>query len=154
MSPELRAYQHDVIAECERVIAAGKPRPLIVAPTASGKTVIGAALIKQNVADGKSVLVLAHTREIIAQTSRKLFDREIEHGIIQAGFPTRPYEQVQVASVQTLWSRAMRTKRMELPPAELFIIDEAHHCPAATYRKIIDAYPDVVLVGLTATLSR
>ena len=48
----------------------------------------------------------------------------------------------------------MRTNRMELPSADLLIIDEAHHCPANTYRKIIDAYPQAVLIGLTATPCR
>ena len=121
---KLRPYQHDVIAECNRVIAAGKLRPLIVAPTASGKTMIAAAIIKAARANDKHVLVLAHTREIIKQTSEKLFANDIEHGIIQAGFMTRPDEAVQVASVQTLWSRTMRTNRMDQPPADLLVIDE------------------------------
>ncbi len=69
------------------------------------------------ISDGKCVLVLAHTREIIRQTSEKLFEHGISHGIIQSGFMLRPDEPVQVASIQTLWSR-MRTKRMELPPAD------------------------------------
>jgi superfamily II DNA or RNA helicase len=43
---------------------------------------------------------------------------------------------------------------MELPPAELLIIDESHHAPAETYRKIIDSYPGAVLIGLTATPCR
>ena len=67
---------------------------------------------------------------------------------------TRPDEPVQVASVQTLWARAVRSNRIELPAADLLIIDESHHCPATTYRKIIDAYPDAILVGLTATPCR
>ena len=151
---ELRAYQLAVIAEFNQVIAAGRRRPIIVAPTASGKTVIFAAIIKAALTASQRVLVLAHTREIIKQTSLKLYDCDIEHGIIQAGFTTRPFEDVQVASIQTLWSRAMRSRRMELPPTDLLIIDEAHHCPAATYRKIIASYPNAVLAGLTATPCR
>jgi DNA repair protein RadD len=104
--------------------------------------------------DRKRVLVLAHTREIIKQISAKLFEHGIEHGLIQAGYTTRPFEPVQVASIQTLWARAVRGNRMELPAADLLIIDESHHCPATTYRKIIDAYPHAVLVGLTATPCR
>jgi DNA repair protein RadD len=100
------------------------------------------------------VLVLAHTREIIKQSSAKLFAHGIEHGIIQAGYMTKPDEPVQIASVQTLWTRAMRTKRMDLPPADLLIIDEAHHFPANIYRRIIDAYPQATLIGLTATPCR
>ena len=57
---------------------------------------------------GSSVLVLAHTREIIKQTSDKLFAHGIEHGIIQAGFTTRPGRAGAGRIVQTLWARAMR----------------------------------------------
>jgi DNA repair protein RadD len=150
---DLRPYQSDVLAEVEQVIDAGQRRIILVAPTGAGKTIIASAIINDAQAKDLRVLMLAHTREIIRQTSTKLFEHSIKHGIIQAGFMTRPDEAVQVASVQTLWTRAM-TGRMELPPADLLIIDEAHHCPANTYRKIIDAYPQAVLLGLTATPCR
>jgi DNA repair protein RadD len=151
---DLRPYQHQVMAELGQAIAAGHRRLILVAPTGAGKTTIASTIINNAQAKDKRVLVLAHTREIIRQTSAKLFEQSIKHGIIQAGFMTRPDETVQVASVQTLWARAMRAGRMELPPADLLIIDEAHHCPANTYRKIIDAYPDAILIGLTATPCR
>jgi superfamily II DNA or RNA helicase len=151
---ELRPYQVEVIADFDRAVAAGQKRVILVSPTGSGKTVIASAVIKSAVAARQNVLMLAHRREIITQTSGKLFNHRIAHGIIQAGFPLRPLEQVQVASVQTLWRRAIRGDRMELPLADLLIIDECHHCPATTYRKIIDAYPDAVLLGLTATPCR
>ncbi len=151
---ELRPYQVEVVAEIERLIATGTRRMIVVSPTGSGKTVIAAEIIRKAVAEGKRVLVLAHRREIISQTSDKLSDNDITHGIIQAGFPTRPYEPVQVASVQTLWSRAVRTRKIEPPPCDLFVLDECHHAPAKTYRKIIDNYSSAVLIGLTATPCR
>ncbi len=151
---ELRPYQRDVIAEFDRAVTAGHRRPIIVAPTASGKTVIFSEIIKAAQAQGKRAIVLAHTREIIRQTSEKLSANDIEHGVIMAGFMTQPDAMVQIAGIQTLWSRAVRSNRMELPPADLLIVDEAHHCPARTYRKIIDSYPDAILIGLTATPCR
>ena len=102
----------------------------------------------------KRVLVLGHTREIIKQTSVKLHENGIEHGIIQAGFMTRPDMPVQVGSVQTLHARAIRGNRMELPPADLILVDECHHAPASSYRKIINAYQDATIIGLTATPCR
>jgi superfamily II DNA or RNA helicase len=48
----------------------------------------------------------------------------------------------------------MRTKTITLPPAELIIVDEAHHTPARTYQKLIEAYPNAVVIGLTATPCR
>ena len=86
----LRPYQVGTLTEIDQVIAAGKRRPIVVAPTGAGKTVIAAAIIKSAVDKGQQLLVLAHTREIIKQTSEKLFANDIEHGIIQAGFMTRP----------------------------------------------------------------
>ena len=153
-APELWPFQHDIIAEFDRCVAAGDRRIMLVAPTGSGKTVIGGGIINKFAAVRKFVLVLAHRREIITQTSRKLRNIAIPHGIIMAGTPSRPLENVQVAAIQTLHRRAIGAEIMELPPADLLVIDEAHHCPATTYKKIIDAYPDAILLGLTATPCR
>jgi DNA repair protein RadD len=152
-APELRPYQRDVIAEFDRA-REHKRRIILVAPTGAGKTVIGAEIIRSFVDRAKSVLVLAHRREIITQTSGKLHAAGVSHGIIQAGFQGRPLELVQVASIQTLWTRAIHRETMDLPPADLLVVDECHHCPAKTYRKIIDAYPTAILLGLTATPAR
>jgi DNA repair protein RadD len=151
---ELRPYQEEVIAEYERTVAAGQNRVILVAPTGAGKTLIASAIIRSAVASWRNVLVLAHRREIITHTSKKLHGFGISHGIIQAGFSPRPLESVQVVSVPTLFHRAIRTVKMQLPLANLLVIDECHHCPAQSYQKIVDAYPDATLLGLTATPCR
>jgi superfamily II DNA or RNA helicase len=144
----------DVIARVELEIAAGRRRILLVAPTGAGKTVIAAARIAQEIAHGRRVLFLAHRRELIQQASAKLYAIGVDHGIVQAGFPTRPGEKVQVASIPTLHRRAVRTTVMDLPPADLVVVDETHHVRARSYRQILDAYPDAVILGLTATPCR
>jgi superfamily II DNA or RNA helicase len=124
-----------------------------VAPTGAGKTVIAAAIIA---GAARRVLVIAHRREIVNQTSDKLTARGVPHGIIQAGDDDklRPMAAVQVASIQTLHARAIRSSAMEMPLADLLIIDEAHHGCAMTYRRILEAYPDALVLGLTATPCR
>jgi DNA repair protein RadD len=156
MTDILRPYQNDVIAEIEQAIAAGKRRIILVAPTGSGKTVIAAEIAKRAVEQHHYVLFLAHRREIITQTRDKLIANGLSPGIVQAGLEKelRLQAPVQVASIQTLWARAMRSKTMPLPPGTVLIIDEAHHARATTYQKIIEAYPDAVLYGLTATPCR
>ena len=130
IAPTLRPYQADVIARVALEIAAGRRRILLVAPTGAGKTIVAATLIAQDVAQGRRVLFLAHRRELIQQASAKLYAVGVDHGIVQAGFPTRPGAKVQVASIPTLHRRAVRSTVMDLPPANLVVVDEAHHVRA------------------------
>jgi superfamily II DNA or RNA helicase len=154
---ELRQYQDDVVDEFERKVAAGIRRIIIVAPTGAGKTVIAAEIIKRAAAKYQRVLFLAHRDELLTQPRNKLknfFD--IIAGIIKAGRDkdARPQALVQVAGVQTLYWRCVRTNRMELPAADIVFVDECHHVRAMTYQRIIEAYPSAIIVGLTATPCR
>jgi superfamily II DNA or RNA helicase len=154
---KLHAYQDDVVDELERKIAEGIRRIIIVAPTGAGKTVIAGEIIKRAAARYQRVLFLAHRDELLTQPRNKLrnfFD--IIAGIIKAGRDkdARPQALVQVAGVQTLYWRCVRTNRMELPAADIVFVDECHHVRAMTYQRIIEAYPDAIIVGLTATPCR
>jgi len=153
VSAILRPYQAHIAAKFERLIAQGKRRVIVVAPTGSGKTVIACAIIATT---PRRALVISHRREIVKQTSDKLAAAGVAHGVIQAGDEKklRPLAAAQVASIQTLHARAIRSSTMPMPLADLVIIDEAHHACAATYRKILEAYPDAIVLGLTATPCR
>jgi len=153
-APELRPYQADTVARVSAAIEGGRRRVLVTAPTGAGKTVIVAAIVAQSVAQRQRVVFLAHRRELISQASRKLHAAGVEHGILLPGYPMRPTESVQVASIATLHARAIRTDTIELPPADLVIVDEAHHARARTYRRLLEAYPNAAVIGLTATPCR
>jgi DNA repair protein RadD len=150
----LRPYQVETVGRVEAEFVAGHRRVLLVAATGAGKTVMAVEIVCNATNRGKRVLFLAHRRELIAQASRKLYEFGIDHGIIQAGYPTRPDATVQVASVSTLYARAVRSSALEMPPADLLVIDEAHHIRARTYSQILARYPDADVLGLTATPCR
>jgi len=135
---ELRDYQRWAVDALSTSI---DERPILVAPTGSGKTVMATALIDEL---GLPTLWLAHRKELIDQAAKRLRAHGLETGIVMNGYPGTPDAQVQVASVQTL----IRRKK---PRAALVIIDECHHATADTYQKILDAYPGAHVVGLTAT---
>lgn len=134
----LRDYQRRAVA---KVVAALGNRPILVAPTGSGKTVMATALVEEL---GLPTLWLAHRKELIDQAAHRLSCHGLSVGIVMADFAPMPLSRVQVASVQTL-------VRREKPHARLIVIDEAHHATASTYGQILDAYPEAARVGLTAT---
>jgi DNA repair protein RadD len=144
---ELRDYQVRLVEQIE----ATTDSVLCVLPTGGGKTVVAAAIIERAAEAGRRVLVLTHRREILKQTSLKV---PLDHGLIQSGLNVDPQFSIQIASVQTLWARCMRSDKMPLPSAQLLVVDEAHHIVAATWRSILENYPNAKLVGLTATPCR
>ena len=150
MSPALRPYQQHLL---EQLAAAPDKRILIVCPTGGGKTVVAAALMASS---RRRALMIAHRREIVNQTSAKLTAFGVHHGVIQAGDDDRlrPMAAVQVASIQTLHARAIRSATMRMPLADIVVIDEAHHSCAMTYQRVLAAYPDATVLGLTATPCR
>jgi DNA repair protein RadD len=150
----LHQFQQDAVAEIERRIAEGRRRPLLVAPTGAGKTVIASELIRRWIVQYRRVLFLAHRREIIDQTSAKLTVNGVRHGIIMSQVSPRPMEAVQVASIDTLLVRGVRSSAMDLPPADLVIFDEAHRARGRTREHLISLYPEAALLGMTATPCR
>lgn len=148
----LRPYQAAAIEAAREKIRAGRRRIVVVSPTGSGKTVLASFMIRSAVERSQRIMFLAHRKELITQCSDKLDALGIEHGIIMADHPRWiPHAPVQVASVQTLIGRIKETSRRKPTPPSLIFIDEAHHARAASYQKILDAYPDAVSIGLTAT---
>ncbi len=135
---QLRPYQEQAVDAVIEHLAA---RPVLVAPTGSGKTVMGSTVVRRL---DRPTLWLAHRRELVQQAAGQLTALGLRCGILQAGFQEKRWLPVQVASVQTLARRRM-------PPADLIIIDEAHHAVGPSYRKVLEAYPNAQVLGLTAT---
>jgi len=103
-------------------------------------------------------LILAHRDELIQQAVEKLrlVDPTLPLGVVQAARDEHTAPTV-IASVQTL-SRRTRLTRL-VPDFQTIVIDEAHHAPAPTYRRILQYcrawHPDgPLVVGVMATPER
>jgi superfamily II DNA or RNA helicase len=142
---KIRPYQNEAINNLFTSFQSNKKRTVLQSATGSGKTVIACEIIRRAFAKGKTVLFVAHRKEIIEQTSRKLDDFKIAHGVIMANHARVNDEPVQVASIQTL-------TRRNKPKADLLIIDEAHLSCSDSYKKLtLHDYRDAYVIGLTAT---
>lgn len=145
MNLSLRPYQHDIIAAIRAEYRHGAKAPLLQSPTGSGKTVMYAYITESAARRDNRVLILEHRKELIKQTSDALFGFGVIHGIIAPGH-SQTHDLVQVASVQTI------VRRLDsIYPPNLIIVDEAHHAAAGSWSKILSAFPNAKLLGVTAT---
>ncbi len=142
---ELRDYQRRAVEESEAALPTESV--CLVAPTGSGKTVMGAAIAARH-ADAR-VLVVTHRTELIDQWRTALELHGLDVGILAGRRAENTEADCIVAGWQTLVARS--TVR---PAADLLIVDECHHAQAAEWRAVLDAYPEARILGLTATPQR
>lgn len=121
---------------------------LIVMATGTGKTMVGAKIIKEH--KNQKILWLTQTDELVYQTRKDLqaiFGEE-SVGLYKAKVKNLS-ERIIVASVQTLSiEKNLLTVHKNL--FDLMVVDEAHHAGARTWAKTID-YFNCFKLGLTAT---
>lgn len=143
----LRPYQLAAVEEIRQRYRQGAKKVLCVAPTGAGKTVLFSHIAQKATERGSRVIVIAHRTELIDQASGKLNQFGLAHGIVQANRPSAPHRPVQIASIQTLQASSRR-----IPPADLVVIDEAHHVTKKNgYSKVLEYYPNAKVLGVTAT---
>lgn len=154
-APPLRGYQQIAVDITERAIAAGERRMYLSMPTGTGKTRCLGELAHRTRVTGGRVLAVVHTRELVAQLAGGLSAATGEHvGVVMAG-DDEPAAGVVVGSVQTLRGRRLDDV-LDAGPIALLLVDEAHHVTAGnSYGTLVDRvaarYPDVAVVGVTAT---
>lgn len=151
-----RPYQEDAGAAVHREWEE-RQSTLVVMATGLGKTVIAGMIARQS---KKRFMFLAHRRELIDQAARTLHRMTGEAvGTEMGGDIVKYGERLIVSSVQSQCAGVSGRGRMSLfSPSEFdrLIIDEAHHSPAETYRRVIAYYQHAGLkiMGLTATPDR
>lgn len=152
MIPTLRPFQ---VEANERVASAARTGAKIIvlqSPTGSGKSTMGGALVKRAADKQKRALFIVHRRRLVDQFSERLFDFEVDHGVLMRGHPHERGARIQVASRDTLLSR----RSFELPPADLVIVDEGRHAASPEFRALLKPYEDagahIVLLDATPVL--
>jgi superfamily II DNA or RNA helicase len=144
---KLRGYQESTIERLREALAGGARRPVVMAPTGAGKTVIAASIVTMARSKGKRVIFTVPAISLIDQT----VERFRQNGIYDVGVMQGMHEltdgrqPVQVCSVQTL-------ARRSIPRADLVIVDEAHMM-FRLYDEWMNAaeWKAVPFIGLTAT---
>lgn len=133
---------------------------MLQSPTASGKSIIIAVLIKyyldifkHYLAQNKKILFCVNLRDLVTQIYATLKEEGINSGVIMAGIKPNYLEKVQVSSIQSftkLLEKRLKNKEA-IAAADYIIIDEAHGSKSESYSKLWELYPNAKIIGLTAT---
>ncbi len=151
---KLREYQQEDVTQLVHKLKAHK-NVIYRLPTGGGKTVVAGALALSYLDKFKDhhVWFCVHRRELVQQAVKTFNEFGYRCGVIAAGWPRHDWHHLQVASVQTLVRRVREMHKLRHEP-EFIIIDEGHHCRARTYREILNAFPDALVLLITATPER
>lgn len=146
-------YQKNAVIEARKAIADGE-HLCITSPTGSGKTEIYKAIIRHGVNEGKRVILYTNRVMLTDQVVRTFDKVNLDHGVIAATHPDRmaTLRDVQVASMHTVHSRVTK-ERMELPQADVVIVDEAHAQSAGMFHLNLNRHKEAgaTIIGITAT---
>ncbi len=155
----LRPYQREAVAAVIAARREGLRRLLVCLPTGAGKTVIFSQLARLA---KKSVLVLAHREELLAQAREKI-ERALSGSALVAveqGQKRAPAEaRVLVCSIRSL-HQARLEQVLSGRDIGLVIYDECHHAAAEDNLRVLrrlgafDPAWTGTLLGFTATTAR
>jgi superfamily II DNA or RNA helicase len=141
---------HDQRAAAEAIVA--HDIGVLVAPTAFGKTVIGAWLIAQR---GVNTLVLVHRQQLADQWRERLaaFLEIPARSIGQFGAGRNKGKgTIDIGMLQSLSSRG--EVRDLVADYGHVLIDECHHVPAVSFERVLSEVRARYVTGLTATPTR
>lgn len=154
----LRPYQQAAITAIYGYFQTHTGNPLVVIPTAGGKSLVMASFIEGVLKawPDQRILIVTHVRELIAQNHAEMIGLwpDAPAGIYSAGLGKREAQaRILFAGIQSIHRRAG-----EIGHTDLVLIDEAHLIPGKSstmYRRFLDALkavnPALKVIGLTAT---
>jgi superfamily II DNA or RNA helicase/diadenosine tetraphosphate (Ap4A) HIT family hydrolase/HKD family nuclease len=148
--PEPHSIQVEALNKLVETRTSGKRAGLVVLATGLGKTWLSAF----DSSSFRRVLFIAHREEILGQ-ALATFRAIRPHDRLGrfTGNDKDPGATVLFASVQTL-NRLEHLRKFAPDEFDYVVVDEFHHAEARTYRKLIDFFKPLFLLGLTATPER
>ncbi|WP_373838227.1 DEAD/DEAH box helicase family protein [Methanospirillum sp.] len=174
-SKNLYQHQKDALQKLDPYSGIIPFKGLLVLPTGGGKTLTASYWLAKNyINKGKKILWIAHRHELLEQAKvtfwqiaysslikeRDSFNYRIISGLHDKPVNIKKTDDIIISSKDSLQSDSafnflFQNGWIEENEELFLVIDEAHHAPAKSYRRIIERLEDrnikLQLLGLTAT---
>lgn len=152
---ELRPYQRTAVEEINKTLENGASKGLVTLATGLGKTVVASTFIAEHVCTHphSRVLVLAHLSELVKQLDRSSwcqFSKHTSTHIWTDGERPAYSDGVTFATWQSVQSSIFRGENLE-GAFDIIVVDECHHAPSDSFRKLLEDLKPRFTLGVTAT---
>ena len=151
MELQLREYQRKAVLDIQNHLRSDKRPAIVSMATAGGKSIVIAKLAEWCAKHPDyRVLIVTHRKELLKQNRSKILHNSV--GMVSAGLGKKEWgRQITIGGIQSVY------KKIELlGQLKLIIIDEVHRVcndkkGNTMYWRLLNAYPEARIVGLTAT---
>ena len=143
----LRDYQAEALEKLRDGMRQGLRRQMLCLGTGGGKTIIAAALMEAAASKGKRAAFVADRITLVDQTSARLHEAGLAHGVSQGQNRWGHDTLIHVWSSQTM-ERAFQHRDV-LREYDLMVVDEAHVLRKMLVENMLKS--DIRTIGLSAT---
>lgn len=147
----LRPYQSAAVAAINADLA-DRRRAMLILATGMGKTIVGGSIIAEHLrhAPSANILVVAHTRDLVAQLERALWTHLPKHARTRLLTGDDRPDDLAGVTCATVAS-ALAVVRIGYKP-DLVMVDEAHHIGEnGQFAELLDRLAPARQFGVTAT---
>lgn len=136
---KLRDYQLELIDGVYNAMRKSNKRIMVVSPAGSGKTVTMSEIARRATIKKNKVLFVVHRIEIVQQVRQTFIANDVDMNYCEIGM------------IQTITNKVKKDKLKE---PTIILIDEAHHSLSKSYTSVLEAFPNAIVLGFTATPTR
>jgi superfamily II DNA or RNA helicase len=149
-SVKINFMQEKALQRLIELRTSGENKALIIAATGTGKTYLSAFDVKKFQA--KTMLFLVH-RENILIHAKNSFENLLGDRFTY-GFYTGNKKEESDYLFSTIQTMSLSYKNFDKNHFDYIIVDEAHHITSPSYKKVVEYFTPLFLLGLTATSNR
>lgn len=152
-----RPAQQQALKEMAAMRSSGSTRYAVIAATGVGKTMLSAFDVGN--VGARRVLFLAHRRHILEQAARdyaRVLGDQSRQILLQGRDSASELYGDALQVFAMVWTLGNENLLKRLPPNyfDYIVVDEFHHAAADTYRRVLDHFEPLYLLGMTATPER
>ena len=129
---------------------------VVVLPTGTGKTFLASMWFKTKLdkEPNAKMLFVCHNKDILSQANENEFQIRLKDMNIDYGYYNAKQKDIRQCTFATVQTLSRNLNKFDSSYFDYIIVDEAHHYQAKSFKKVLEYFSPIFMLGLTATPNR